>query len=272
MCIRDRLDVIEKLKSEQHEGEKELVSFRMYVQQLEDKHVRLSDKLELVQAERRQATEERDGFEERQREANESIGRLESEQRSADEKFMGAQGDLLEARESVNTLRQEVVDAKATHAALLERATALKSDVRRLEVQQDDLRHRIHNCEQQNERVKSERERLLVTPYEKKDLVDAGEEGGSIEQDERQMIHSVFQFSDTLVREVMIPRIDVLTLDVETTLSEAHMAVVENGYSRIPVYDQTVDNIIGLLYAKDLLAAQNNGEGCLLYTSDAADE
>ncbi len=107
----------------------------------------------------------------------------------------------------------------------------------------------------------SERERLLVTPDEIKDLVDAGEEGGSIEQDERQMIHSVFQFSDTLVREVMIPRIDVLTLDVETTLSEAHMAVVENGYSRIPVYDQTVDNIIGLLYAKDLLAAQNNGEG-----------
>ena len=159
--VSRELDVIEKLKSEQHEGEKELVSFRMHVQQLEDKHVRLSDKLELVQAERRQATEERDGFEERQREANESIGRLESEQRSADEKFMGAQGDLLEARESVNTLRQEVVDAKATHAALLERATALKSDVRRLEVQQDDLRHRIDNCEQQNERVKGERERLL---------------------------------------------------------------------------------------------------------------
>ena len=66
----------------------------MHVQQLEDKHVRLSDKLELVQAERRQATEERDGFEERQREANESIGRLESEKRTADEIFMGALGEL----------------------------------------------------------------------------------------------------------------------------------------------------------------------------------
>ena len=94
----------------------------------------------------------------------------------------------------------------------------------------------------------SERERLLVTPDEIKNLVDAGEEGGSIEQDERQMIHSVFQFSDTLVREVMIPRIDVLTLDVDSKLSEAHTAVVENGYSRIPIYEQTVDNIIGLLY------------------------
>ena len=110
----------------------------------------------------------------------------------------------------------------------------------------------------------SERERLLVTPDEIKNLVDAGEEGGSIEQDERQMIHSVFQFSDTLVREVMIPRIDVLTLDVDSKLSEAHTAVVENGYSRIPIYEQTVDNIIGLLYAKDLLAAQNNGEDTLI--------
>jgi putative hemolysin len=106
----------------------------------------------------------------------------------------------------------------------------------------------------------NERERLLVTPDQIKTLVDAGEEGGSIEQDERQMIHSVFQFSDTLVREVMIPRINVLALDVETTLSEAHTAVVVNGYSRIPIYEQTVDNIIGLLYAKDLLAAHNNGE------------
>ena len=106
----------------------------------------------------------------------------------------------------------------------------------------------------------NERERLLVTPDQIKTLVDAGEEGGSIEQDERQMIHSVFQFSDTLVREVMIPRINVLALDVETTLLEAHTAVVVNGYSRIPIYEQTVDNIIGLLYAKDLLAAHNNGE------------
>jgi CBS domain containing-hemolysin-like protein len=106
----------------------------------------------------------------------------------------------------------------------------------------------------------SERERLLVTPDEIKDLVDAGEEGGSIEQDERQMIYSVFQFSDTLVREVMIPRIDVLALDVETPLTDAHAAVVENGFSRIPVYERSVDNVIGLLYAKDLLTAEAAGK------------
>lgn len=106
----------------------------------------------------------------------------------------------------------------------------------------------------------SERDRLLITPDEIKDLVDAGEVGGSIEQDERQMIYSVFQFSDTLVREVMIPRIDVLALDVETPMAEAHAAVVENGFSRIPVYEFSVDNVVGLLYAKDLLTAQAGGE------------
>ena len=158
--IARELNAIEKLKSEQHEGEKELVSCRMHLQQLKDEHARLNDKLELVQVERRQATEEREGLEAKEREARESIGRLETEQRSADEKFMGAQGSLLEARESVNTLRQNLADAKARHAALLERATALAADVRRLEEQQDDLRYRIRVREQENERVTSERERL----------------------------------------------------------------------------------------------------------------
>jgi len=154
-------NAVEKLKSEQHEAEKELVSCRMHLQQLDDEYVRLNDKLELIQVERRQATEERDGIDAKKREASESISRLEFEQRSADEKFMGAQDNLLEARESVNTLRQNVADATATHAALLERTTALAADVRRLEEQKDDLRHRIRAREQENERVTSERERLL---------------------------------------------------------------------------------------------------------------
>ena len=106
----------------------------------------------------------------------------------------------------------------------------------------------------------SERDRLLITPDEIKDLIDAGEEGGSIEQNERQMIYSVFQFSDTLVREVMIPRIDVLALDVATPLAEAHAAVVQNGFSRIPVYQFSVDNVVGLLYAKDLLTTLASGK------------
>ena len=76
---------------------------------------------------------------------------------------------------------------------------------------------------------------------------------GALEKEEREMIYSIFQFGDTLAREIMVPRIDMLALDVETSISDALKALVNSGHSRLPVYEGTVDNIIGLLYAKDLL-------------------
>ena len=99
----------------------------------------------------------------------------------------------------------------------------------------------------------------LITEEEIKTLVDAGEEEGVIEEDEREMIYSIFAFGDTLAREVMVPRIDIVALDVNTPLPEAVDRVIEAGHSRIPVYEGSIDNIIGLLYAKDLLAYLRNG-------------
>jgi CBS domain containing-hemolysin-like protein len=99
----------------------------------------------------------------------------------------------------------------------------------------------------------------IVTEEEIKTLVDAGEEGGVIEIEEKEMIYSIFQFSDTLAREVMVPRIDVLALDVETQLNEAVATVLSVGHSRIPVFADTIDNIVGLLYAKDLLRVWHEG-------------
>lgn len=92
-----------------------------------------------------------------------------------------------------------------------------------------------------------------VTAEQILSLVAAGELGGAIEQDEKQMIDSIFRFSDTLAREVMIPRIDVLALEVETPLDQALDEVLAAGFSRIPVYQETVDNVLGLLYVKDML-------------------
>ncbi len=86
-----------------------------------------------------------------------------------------------------------------------------------------------------------------------KTLVDAGEEGGFIEEEEKEMIYSIFEFSDTLAREVMIPRIDMVAIEVNTSIMEALEVVIHAGHSRIPVYDETIDNIVGILYAKDLL-------------------
>lgn len=100
----------------------------------------------------------------------------------------------------------------------------------------------------------------LVTEEEIKMLVDAGSEGGAIENEEKEMIYSIFQFGDTLAREVMVPRIDVVALEINTPLQEALNTIVEAGHSRIPVYDESIDHIRGLLYAKDLLQVWRDGQ------------
>jgi len=99
-----------------------------------------------------------------------------------------------------------------------------------------------------------------VTEDELITLVDASEQNGIIEQDERQMIRSIIQLGETLTREIMVPRIDVVALDVHAPLSEAMDKLVETGFSRVPVYEETVDNIIGLLYAKDLISLWRAGK------------
>ncbi|NLX10413.1 MAG: HlyC/CorC family transporter [Chloroflexi bacterium] len=100
----------------------------------------------------------------------------------------------------------------------------------------------------------------MVTEEEIKLMVDAGSEGGAIENEEKEMIYSIFQFGDTLAREVMVPRIDLIALEINTPLRDALRVIVEAGHSRIPVYEESIDHIRGLLYAKDLLALWQNGE------------
>ena len=93
----------------------------------------------------------------------------------------------------------------------------------------------------------------FVTEEEIKTMVDAGEEGGVIEEEEKEMINAIFDMGDTLAREIMVPRIDVLALDVSTSLPQAVDAVLSVGHSRVPIYQGNIDNVLGLLYAKDLL-------------------
>ncbi len=99
----------------------------------------------------------------------------------------------------------------------------------------------------------------LVTEEELRLLVNVGEEEGLIEHDEREMIEGIFSFGDTLVREIMVPRVDIIALDAEDSLEKALDTVIACGHSRIPVYSETIDNIAGILYAKDLLATFRNG-------------
>lgn len=100
----------------------------------------------------------------------------------------------------------------------------------------------------------------FVTEEEIKTMVDAGEEGGVIPEEEAEMIYSILNLGDTLAREVMVPRIDVVAVDVTTPMLEALDVLMEAGHSRIPVYRDTIDNVLGLLYAKDVLPYLRNGQ------------
>ncbi len=88
-----------------------------------------------------------------------------------------------------------------------------------------------------------------------RDWVENIPENTLLEQDERQMIRSIVHFSNTMIREIMIPRVEIDALEKETPLEEAAKLVRESGHSRLPVYDDEIDSIVGVLYAKDLLQA-----------------
>ena len=99
-----------------------------------------------------------------------------------------------------------------------------------------------------------------VTEDELKSWVEEGQPESTLEQGERRMIYSIFHFGDTLAREIMVPRIDILALEVNTPIKEAIAVLNKSGHSRVPVYEETIDNIIGLIYAKDLLRVHLEGE------------
>jgi len=95
---------------------------------------------------------------------------------------------------------------------------------------------------------------LSVTDESLRDWVEQEQPESTLDQGERMMIYSIFHFGETMTKEIMIPRMDVLAMDVDTTIREARQEFITAGHSRVPVYDDTIDNVIGLLYAKDLLA------------------
>jgi putative hemolysin len=99
----------------------------------------------------------------------------------------------------------------------------------------------------------------LVTEEELLLLVNVSEEEGLIEPDEREMIEGIFSFGDTVVSEVMIPRVDIAAIDEATNCDEALDVAIANGHSRIPVYRETIDHIVGVLYVKDLLPGLRAG-------------
>ncbi len=101
----------------------------------------------------------------------------------------------------------------------------------------------------------------FVTEEELRLMVTVGEEEGVLEEEETEMIHSIFEFADTTVREVMVPRIDMVTLSSNATVTQAVDLALQGGFSRIPVYEDSIgiDEVIGILYTKDMLRQLREG-------------
>jgi CBS domain containing-hemolysin-like protein len=91
-------------------------------------------------------------------------------------------------------------------------------------------------------------------------LINVGEGEGVIEEEEKQMIASIFELGETIVREIMVPRPDVVAIEIETSITEALDLIIKKGHSRIPVYEDNIDHIVGFLYAKDLLRCFREGQ------------
>ena len=103
-------------------------------------------------------------------------------------------------------------------------------------------------------RIPAEREPVLVSEDEVKYLIREGRKTGVFEPSEEDLIHSVFKFTDTVVREVMVPRIDIVGVEEKSGVDDILSIMNERGFSRLPVYRDAIDNVTGVVYLKDILA------------------
>jgi CBS domain containing-hemolysin-like protein len=96
--------------------------------------------------------------------------------------------------------------------------------------------------------------RTTLSEDELKQVIDASSLSGTIDKTEHELIKSVLQFSDITAKEIMVPRLDIVALDISMSRDVLVRKVIEEGYSRLPVYKGTIDHIIGVIYSKDLLS------------------
>ena len=100
----------------------------------------------------------------------------------------------------------------------------------------------------------------VVTEEDIKAMINLGEEGGSLNEEEKELLHKVFEFGDTLASEAMRPRTEMVSVPSNVTLQEVLALVSEFGYSRYPVIEDTVDTVVGIFYIKDILVAMASGD------------
>jgi putative hemolysin len=109
-----------------------------------------------------------------------------------------------------------------------------------------------------------EKEESIFFEEEFKELVEVGHKEGIIEKEEREMIHKILKFGDTLVSSIMTPRSDMFSLPYDSDIDHIIREINENHFSRIPIYKHEKNNIIGVLNAKDLLTLRNKQDKTII--------
>ena len=100
----------------------------------------------------------------------------------------------------------------------------------------------------------------FVTEEEIKTMINIGEEEGTLEEEEKQMLHKVFEFGDKVVTEAMVPRTEIVSISDDSTVGDALKLVLEEGYSRYPVVKENIDSVTGILYVKDIVKQMAQGK------------
>ena len=101
--------------------------------------------------------------------------------------------------------------------------------------------------------IRAEEKKFFASEDEVLSMIEIGKKEGIIEREEEKMIYSIFEFGDTIVKEIMTPRVDIVAIDIESEIDEILDTITKSGHSRFPVYEEKIDNVIGILYVKDLL-------------------
>jgi len=108
--------------------------------------------------------------------------------------------------------------------------------------------------------IKESQEESMLQANEFQVLLEIGEEQGELEEEEKEMIHHIFEFGDTIVREIMVPRTDMVCISYDSSIDELLDLIKSKGHTRIPLYQETIDKIQGVIHAKDLLPFISNSK------------
>ena len=235
---------IMSMQAEQHRQEKSIVGFELQVSAAQETTERLSRKQDQITKERRALEEERRAQDARQDEARASISRIEGEQRTADEQLNAAQRRLFDAREAMHDQGRKTAEAKAAHAALVERASGLAIDIQRLEEASHDLEQRLEARRVDLRRNESTRSDLVEAVAKSESQLAADlrafddlREHVRVADDQSQTLRASFEDQEGRIRDARralesvrteVAQLDVVRATAETDLTHLASASVES--------------------------------------------